>query len=78
MTSHQHYINSLHIRLHIIEAAMDIVAENVNGNEYDTGECLWALACITNSLRDRIATATDHDTEHYLDPGTKLPSGEIV
>jgi hypothetical protein len=75
---HEQPITNLRVKLHIIEAAMDIVGENFNGNEYDAGECLWALACITNSLRNRIAMATDHDADHYLDPGTKLPSGEIV
>lgn len=73
MTEHEQYIINLRVKLHIIEAAMDIVSE------YNTNaECLWPLQGIANHLRYRTAEATDHDADHYLDPGTKLPSGEIV
>lgn len=77
MTNHEHLITNLRVKLYIIEAALEIVAEQ-KGCDYNGSECMWGLGCVISDLRDRLAMATDHDADYYLDPGTKLPSGEIV
>lgn len=67
MPNNEFQIASLRTRLNIIEDAINIVSDK-DYYTHNANECLWALCCISDMLRNRIVEATNHEADNYTNP----------